>query len=105
MITPTIGRIVWFTPSINGDPRRDVTQLLAGIVSYVWSERMVNLNVFHQEGGISSYESVPLLQDTDPLISYGYYAQWMPYQIGSARRYEVENTAEKAWNETIADKE
>lgn len=105
MITPTIGRIVWFTPPWNRDERRDTDQPLAAIVVYVYSDREVNLVVFGQDGYTEPRIGVSLLQDDDGIPTDTCYAQWMPYQIGAARRYEVENEAAKAWDETIADKE
>jgi hypothetical protein len=48
-IVPTVGRVVWFTPStvhpvpdfLTIDPK----QPCAAMVSYVWNDRLVNLTV------------------------------------------------------------
>ena len=86
MISPTPGRIVWFTPAVHSDTRYDKSQPLAAIVTYVWGDRMINLTVFDQGGTPLSCTSVTLLQDNDPRLEAGYYAQWMPYQIGQAKK-------------------
>lgn len=88
MITPSIGRVVWFHPA-NGDESivfRD--QPLAAIVTYVWSDRMVNLAVFDANGLHSAHTSVNLLQDNDVAPEYGRYAEWMPFQKGQAMKTE-----------------
>lgn len=93
MIQPTVGRVVWFTPStLNSDPgfiHINPELPLAAIVAHVWSERMVNLTVFDSNGVSYSRTSVPLLQDDDELHQSGYYCQWMPYQKGQAAKTEA----------------
>lgn len=80
MITPTIGRIVWFTPA-KGDADLDFGgQKLPGVVSYVHSDGMVNLAVFNSNGASFGRTSVKLLQDDEVGSESGYYAEWMPYQ-------------------------
>lgn len=95
MIPPTIGRVVWFTPSVNDDSRFDVKQPLAAFVTYVWHDRLVNLTVFSQDGTTPPAQktSVMLLQDDDLKPETGYFASWMPYQKGQAAKAEA---AEKA---------
>lgn len=83
VITPTVGRIVWFWPGRvipAGLTWIDTSKPLAAIVTHVYHSRHVNLTVF-DSGGLSwPMGSVPLLQDDDHAPSYGYYAEWMPYQ-------------------------
>lgn len=89
MIKPTVGRVVWFTPAVNDDPRHDVKQPLSAVIAYVHGERCVNLTTFDQNGNcIGGRTSVPLLQDDDPKPEEGYFASWMPYQRGQAARTE-----------------
>ena len=88
MITPSIGRIVWFQPSKPAvQPLRG--QPLAAIVTYVWSDRMVNLTVFDQAGAPFTATSVTLLQDDEEKPQHGYFAEWMPYQKGQAAKTEA----------------
>jgi hypothetical protein len=87
MISPSIGRVVWFTPAHAGDPRHDVKQPLPALVSYVWNDRLVNLAAFDQNGAPLGATSVPLLQDDDPKPEGGYFASWMPYQVAQAKKY------------------
>lgn len=95
MITPTIGRVVWFTPSVNDDTRFDVKQPLAAFVTYVWQDRLVNLTVFSQDGTTPPAQktSVTLLQDDDLKPETGYFASWMPYQKGQAAKAEAAEAA------------
>lgn len=82
MITPTNGRIVWFSPAnYTGDP-------LAAIVCHVHSDRMVNLLVIDSGGQTVAVTSVPLLQDDDRPPAGQRYCQWMPYQKGQAAKTE-----------------
>jgi hypothetical protein len=89
LIKPTVGRLVWFTPSvdditfaINGD------QPLAGIIVTVWSDTYVNLAVFDANGISASRTSVLLVQDDMPRPS-GYFCEWMLYQKGQAAKADA----------------
>lgn len=88
MIKPTIGRVVWFTPSSNsteaGFTASDPAQKCAAIVAYVWADDMVNLHVIDHNGNGHSRTSVRLVQENEPKPD-GYYCEWMPYQIGQAK--------------------
>lgn len=92
MIKPTIGRVVWFTPaaSISRTFRIDDKQPCAALITYVWSDRLVNLVVFDHAGSPHSCTSVTLLQAEDevPVVLGGNYCEWMPYQIGQAKKHE-----------------
>lgn len=98
MIKPTVGRVVWFTPSkgpsafmgpdflmLPGD------QPCAAMVTYVWNDRLVNLVVFDHYGKSFGKTSVQLVQDNDALPPAGYFAEWMPYQVGQAKKNEPAN--------------
>ena len=81
MITPTVGRVVWFTPHVTDDPRQDIKQPLVGLVTYVWNDRVINLATFDPDGNpLGGKSSVTLLQDDDAKPEDGYFASWMPYQ-------------------------
>jgi hypothetical protein len=88
MIKPTIGRVVWFTPSKNDAALSGSGQPLAALVTYVHSDRYVNLAVFDANGGHHGRNSAALLQDDDVGNEGGYFAQWMPYQVGQAAKHE-----------------
>jgi hypothetical protein len=84
MITPTIGRIVWFwnSPELRG------AQPEAAIVAKVWSDTMVNLGVFRDNGNCTGFTSVTLWQgEGEPPASA--YCEWMPYQKGQAAKTDA----------------
>lgn len=86
VIPPTVGRVVWFNQGAPGMfPGSDQTR--AAIVAHVHSDRMVNLSVFDANGNVHSRTSVPLLQPGDEKPASGFYAEWMPYQIGQAAKH------------------
>lgn len=85
MIKPTVGRVVWFHPPTG--ERYDEHQPLAAIVTYIWNDRMVNLIAFTQNGDTYSSTSVKLLQDDDAPAGADRWAEWMPYQIGQAKKH------------------
>ena len=77
IIIPTIGRIVHFyaNDGNSNDP-------CAALVSYVHSERMVNLMVTDHNGVPFSRTSVHLVQPDEGVLTLGgCYCKWMPYQI------------------------
>jgi len=91
VITPTIGRMVWYTPNswdLTQAVRKD-EQPFHAMVVYVWNDRLVNLVVYDHNGMFFTKTSVKLLQD-DAMPNEGEpYAQWMPYQKGQAAKYEA----------------
>ncbi len=89
MIIPTVGRVVWFWPALKDENEPKAERPFAALVAYVWGERMVNLAVFDHNGKHESHTSVPLMQDEDRPPHLGYFASWMPYQIGQAKKYEA----------------
>lgn len=89
IITPTIGRRLWFWPApVSLDrsactPRftvYDPAQPLDAGVVYVHSDRMVNLLVTDHAGLAQAVTSVRLLQVGESANPGEAYAQWMPYQ-------------------------
>jgi hypothetical protein len=98
MIKPTPGRVVWYRPSVedyasmttfHGVP----SQPFAAIVAYVWNDRLVNLTVSDQGGRTHARTSVPLVQEGDPAFAGGRYCEWMPYQVGQAKKHDAETKA------------
>ena len=87
MITPTVGRIVWFTKAAMDVTTVQRDQPLAAIVTYVWSDRMINIAYWDANGTFNSATSVPLVQD-DEKKPDGFFCEWMPYQKGQAAKYE-----------------
>lgn len=97
MITPTNGRIVWYTPSrktadYDSDAaiaQHDPSKPLAAMVVHVWGDRMVNLVVFDSNGHHHTRTSVLLLQDDDAKPEGGRFCSWMSYQIGQAAKHAL----------------
>lgn len=87
MITPTIGRIVWFTPQKRHDLKGDRLQPFAAIVVYVHDDRRVNLAAWDQDGNPCRYVDVTLVQDDDEKPEHRY-AEWMPYRVAQAKKHE-----------------
>ncbi len=84
MIKPTIGRVVWFYPEDG------MLQPYAALIAYVWSDVMVNLAFFDTDGIAHNATSVQLYQGEDFKPSC-FYCEWMPYQIGQAKKNEDKN--------------
>lgn len=84
MIKPTIGRVVWFQPSHAADaPER--AQPHAALIAYVHGDRCINVGGFDGNGMPFSACSVILVQEGDAVPTGGYYASWMPFQVGQAK--------------------
>jgi hypothetical protein len=90
MITPSNGRIVWYTPSALGMSDNvmvwhDPFKPLAAVVCHVWGDRMVNLLVIDSDGTTHARTSVNLLQDDDPVPEHGRFCVWMPLEAEKAK--------------------
>lgn len=88
MIEPTCGRVVWYRP--NEHDAKELgsgAQPLAAHVAYVHGPRMVNLMVIDPNGNPHSRTSVTLLQEGDALMQGASYCEWMPYQVGQAKKH------------------
>ena len=73
---PTVGRIVHFKP------RPGVTH--AAIITFVHSDTCVNLAVFDSNGGSDGKTSVQLVAPGQPKPEFGFFCEWMPYQVEKA---------------------
>jgi hypothetical protein len=82
MISPTIGRVVWFWSSANEDNRP-----CAALVAYVHSDTMINVGGFDHNGAPVSQTSVQLIQGDE--VPKGPHCRWMPFQKGQAAKNEV----------------
>lgn len=88
MIKPTIGRVMWFWP--HKIKRKDQPE--PAIVCWVHGDNMVNLVAFDEDGGMNAEHSVPIVQDGSPyIVGDSPYCEWMPYQIGQAKKHEAED--------------
>lgn len=93
MIKPTIGRVVWYRANDNDPIKLDSKQPLAALVTYVHSDRMVNLVVFDPNGVPASRTSVTLVQEGDGILNGSSYAEWMPFQVGQAKKHEADKSS------------
>lgn len=91
-IEPTIGRIVWYWPSLVDGATRD-PQPLAAIVAHVNQDGTVNLGIFDRSGDHYKRTHVPLIQEGDAEPERDGFCQWMPYQIGQAKKHAGEPSA------------
>lgn len=91
-ITPTLGRIVWYTPDTAEGIAPDGDGRCAAIVVRVWGDGTVNLAVFDSTGRHHPRSNVQLVQPGEERPA-GHFCEWMPFQIGTAQRAEA---AEKA---------
>jgi hypothetical protein len=88
-IVPTVGRVVWYRPARNEGAAFACCddQPLAALIARVWTDSCVNLTVFDANGHAHSRTSVPLLQADEAKPEGGFYAEWMPYQVGQAKKH------------------
>lgn len=102
MIKPTIGRKVWYWPSDYDrhiglkTPARydhsvieayDGSQPCDATIVYVHSDRMVNLQVIDHNGHPHIRTSIELFQEGEERPASRSYAEWMPYQVGQAKKH------------------
>lgn len=104
MITPTVGRKVWYRPSRSdltgplpmsmiGNPDFNPQPLDATVLA-VHGDRLVNVLVLDVYGEPFTKTSVKLIQEGDetPKTADGAeafgYVEWMPYQTAQAKKHE-----------------
>lgn len=94
VITPTIGRVVWYYEEHTQDnPGLISGQPLPAVICYVHSDRHINIGGFDASGDPFSRRFVPLIQDGEAIEARSY-ACWMPYQKGAAIRDRARVTAQ-----------
>lgn len=86
MIQPTVGRVVWVVRLWD---THDIKQPEVGLVTYVKSDRVINVAGFDAKGTAFVLHDLPLLQDDDAK-SESNFACWMPYQKGQAAKHDQE---------------
>lgn len=87
MITPSVGRIVWYNPRPD-EHCYSPSQVLAAIVTGVIDDHTVNLAVFKGDGsGPYPRQNVPLFDGEGAPTPIGHW-MWMPYQKGQAAKTE-----------------
>lgn len=89
MIKPTVGRKVWYRPSVHDRASMTATdQPLDATVVAVHNDNCVNLVIFDYNGVMHTRCSAYLKQD-EPAPSWVQgYAEWMPYQTAQAKAAE-----------------
>lgn len=97
MIKPTVGRKVWYRPADHETAmavQKDidgVKQPLDATIVCVHSDHCVNLVIFDANGIMQNRNSAYLRQDgVDLPVWVTSYAEWMPYQVGQAKKHEPE---------------
>ena len=91
IITPTVGRKVWYRPSVAELAVRDPMKVIDGqpldaTVIAVHDDRLVNLLVIDAEGNGFPRLNVQLVQEDDVYETDGARAEWMPYQTAQAAK-------------------
>lgn len=89
VITPTVGRIVWYFPTVHDGMLSRGDQPFAAQVVFVHNDRMVNLLVTDHLGNTYPRERITLVQEGDPHPSKGGHCEWMPYQAAQAKKHEA----------------
>lgn len=86
MITPTVGRVVWFYKFSPGQGHKGP---LAAHVCKVHSDTCVNLMVIDESGTPRGESSVRLQQSDNEENPASDFCCWMPYQKGQAQKTEA----------------
>ncbi|HHA2676627.1 TPA: Gp49 family protein [Stenotrophomonas maltophilia] len=97
VIKPSVGRKVWFYPGggmwpagMQVFPASDYDagrpQPLDATIVYVHTDRLVSLRVIDHAGHAFPVRSVQLVQPGDEACGTGHRAEWMPYQVGQAKK-------------------
>ena len=94
MITPTIGRVVYFRPGNGARSRmhiRDHQPCRADIV-YVWNDRNIAVNVDDHEGQRHYFSPVVLIQDGEKPPEGLSYCEWPTLHAAGAGHVSTKST-------------
>lgn len=83
MITPTVGRVIWFQPAITEGQER-LSQPWPALVTFVHDDNTVNVAGFTADGAHFAAQAVHLLQDDEDSHPQDAFTEWMPYQKSQA---------------------
>jgi erythromycin esterase-like protein len=91
MITPTIGRKVWFHPSgeADGDQPLDAT------IAYVHNDELINIGYRDKFGNTASAQEIQLwdgVNEAERPVGEAY-CEWMPYQKTQAAAADTSKVA------------
>jgi hypothetical protein len=86
MITPTIGRQVWFVHKGKYTHARALGPIFAATITHVWSDHCINIAAIDSDGMVFGVTSVELCQET--LAPPHPHCVWMPYQKGQAAKVD-----------------
>ena len=92
MISPTVGRVVWYYPEA-GEMNNYADQPFMAGVCYVHNDTLVNLKIVDHEGNGFAKTNVHLCQDAE--VPKEGQCGWMPYQKGQAAATEAALLAAK----------
>lgn len=107
MINPSVGRKVWYRPNerdlagTTGDSPDTGKMITNGkdpldaTIIAVWGPRLVNVSVTDIHGTHHARRSVILRQEGDIIQEWGRYVEWMPYQVGQAKKDDANKEAAK----------
>lgn len=94
-ITPTVGRVVliFFAAAASGAMEGYALPITSdtpvpGLITRVHSDSCINVAAFDANGANLPLMSVRLLQEGDERPTSGCWAEWMPYQVGQAKKAE-----------------
>ena len=91
-ILPSIGRIVWFFPAIDGGRHED-GQPFSSMIAGVNDDGTINLLAAARDGTPYGVTNVLLVQEGDEFDQDKPHAVWMPFQKGQAAKTEAAQAA------------
>lgn len=89
-IVPTIGRKVWYRPGPDDEIMTVVNKDLPfdATVVCVINDALVHLVIFDHHGYSHRRFAIPVVNEGEPKPTEAPYVEWMPYQIGQAKKHE-----------------
>ena len=90
IIKPTPGRVMWYRPVGSGATEQAIPTLydepLAALVAGIHNTERVNLLVIGADGSLHPRQYVRIVHEGDVISEGESYAEWIPYQIGQAKK-------------------
>lgn len=107
-IVPTVGRKVWFRPAFSLEEEQPLDATICYVIpgsGQGGEDFLINIAYHDANGNPASAQRIPLFQGAEHEKPWGdNFCEWMPYQVGQAKKEEIPVGQQALANAVATDK-